>query len=733
MHEEDELIQTFIEEASENFQVIEESLLDLENDPGDSDLINGLFRAMHTIKGSASLVGLEYYSELAHKLENVLSNVRKQESEVPDEVFSALFFGTDVLKQMMEAGDYTGESFQEQIQELNQKIEECEKHFSTSTSKDDSEEHKGEDSSAAATFFPEEDSGAEIFEGEKDGETHYLVLLKFHRDFLESGVDLMMWFMEMEEHGEIISTYLDTEDLPPLHDIDPSLLYIYWIVILKTPQSKEDIEEMFTFVSDQGDLTVKDITNELYYWMQSEKSLKELWEESSLEEEQEEAKEEEETTEAQPQPQAQSGVEQEQQDSQQKPQQKSSQSSAQRKAREQEQANTIRVDAYKLENILNEVAELLIAQSRVKELVLKESSQVSFDVDIYNAFDEVDKIIRYLQEEVMKASMVPIGGTFVKFQRMARDLAKELGKEMEMDISGRETELDKRVIEQMADPLKHIIRNTLDHGLEMPEEREQVGKPRVGTISLNAYHQEGNIVIEIKDDGKGIDKDKVLEKARNRGVIDDDYDIDDNRVYNLLFHPGFSTAEKVSDLSGRGVGLDVVQRNISNLRGSVEIESEKGKGTTFIIKLPLTLAIIDGMVIRLGEERLVLPLNSISEFLKAEEGDIFRAEGKGLILSLRDEYIPYVGLYQLLGLESDYTESTEGIVVVLKDGARKLAILVDEIISQEQVVIKNVKEHMEHVDGIAGATILGDGKVAIILDVASLFRLTKSFSSKVFI
>ncbi len=732
MYEEDELIQTFIEEASENFQVIEESLLDLENDPGDSDLINGLFRAMHTIKGSASLVGLEYYGELAHKLENILSIVRKQESEVPDIVFSALFFGTDVLKQMMEAGDYTGESFQEQIEELNQKIKECESYFNATkeTSKNVSEEHGGEESSAAGNFYSEEDSDVEIFEREDDGEAHYLVLLKFHRDFLESGVDLMMWFMEMEEQGEIISTYLDTADLPPLHDIDPSLLYIYWIVIIKTSQSKEDIEEMFTFVSDQGDLTVRDITNELYYWMQSEKSLKELWEESSFEEEQEEAKEEEKTTEVQPQ--TQSGVNQEQQDSQQKPQQKSSQSSAQRKAREQEQANTIRVDAYKLESILNEVAELLIAQSRVKELVLKESSQVSFDVDIYNAFDEVDKIIRYLQEEVMKASMVPIGGTFVKFQRMARDLAKELGKEMEMDITGRETELDKRVIEQMADPLKHIIRNTLDHGLEMPDEREQVGKPRVGTISLNAYHQEGNIVIEIKDDGKGIDKEKVLEKARDKGVIDADYDIDDNRVFNLLFHPGFSTAEKVSDLSGRGVGLDVVQRNISNLRGSVEIESEKGKGTTFIIKLPLTLAIIDGMVIRLGEERLVLPLNSISEFLKAEEGDIFRAEGKGLILSLRDEYIPFVGLYQLLGLEADHTEPTEGIVVVLKDGARKLAILVDEIISQEQVVIKNVKEHMEQVDGVAGATILGDGKVAIILDVASLFRLTKSFSGKVF-
>ena len=737
MNEEDELIQTFIEEATENFQVIEEGLLDLESSPDDDDLVNGLFRAMHTIKGSAGLVGLEYYSEVAHHLENVLDKVRKHEQEADAEVFSILFKGTDILKQMMENGDYYGESFQDELEDLQNQIKVFSEGGSKGEGKAGETSDSGQKEQSEGQPGDQQEADYDLFHQETfdSDDVFYLVQLKFDQDFFESGVDLLMWFVEMEERGQVVDSYIDTSNLPPLNKLNPDLLYISWLVILKTHQSVDEVGEMFTFISNKENLIIEDITDEIDYWLDSSKNLKELMEERGLSAAGSSSEQSGQVEDSQQQVEANKAASSDSTASAAptaEKQKKDAQASDQRRAREKEQANTIRVDASKLENILNNVAELLIAQSRVKDLVNKETSQVSFDVEIYNAFDEVDKIIRYLQEEVMKASMVPIGGTLVKFQRMARDLAHELGKEMEMVITGRETELDKRVIEQITDPLKHLIRNTLDHGLEMPEDREAVGKSRVGTIGLNAFHQEGNIVIEITDDGRGIDKEKILAKAKEKGIPEADYyDVEDDKVYSLLFHPGFSTAEKVTDLSGRGVGMDVVQRNIQNLRGSVEIESEKGKGSKFIVKLPLTLAIIDGMVIRLGEERLVVPLNSISEFLKVEEGDLRRAEGKGLILSLRDEYIPYVALCDLLGLEAEYTEYTEGIVVVLKDGNRKIAILVDEIISQEQVVIKNVKEHMEHVEGIAGATILGDGRVAIILDVASLFRLTKSYKGKV--
>ena len=305
---------------------------------------------------------------------------------------------------------------------------------------------------------------------------------------------------------------------------------------------------------------------------------------------------------------------------------------------------------------------------------------------------------------------------------MVRDLAREKGKEIELIIKGEETELDKKVIEQIADPLKHLIRNAVDHGLEGPEERKTRGKPAAGTIRLEALHQEGNVVIKISDDGRGIDEEAILKKAREKGFVDAEQRLSSAELHRLLFKPGFSTAHVVSDLSGRGVGLDVVLHNIQSLHGSIEISSEKGRGTSFSIKLPLTQAIIDGMMVRVGEEHFILPLISITEFIKAKPGDVRRVEGKGAVLSLRQEFIPYAGLYQYLQLQPEFEEPEMGILVILQEGRKKLALLVDDILGQEQVVIKNITENMGPIDGIAGATILGDGRVAMILDVASLFR-----------
>ncbi len=700
----EDLIQTFIEETRENLETLEEGLLELERVPDDAQQMDEVFRAMHTIKGGAGLMGFTGISAVAHRLENILDMFRRSGKGLTEDTFGLLLSGTDVIKQMLQSEDTSGESIGEPLEELLTALKVYEENLGLASA-DSSPEQAGQEPQQTQTRF-------------------YKIELKFNQDIFETGTDPLMLLLELEESGTILESHVNVSNLPPLQQLEPHSLNVFWTIFFESDKSQEEIDDIFIFVRDENDVSVEDITEEKELWFQGEKRMGELLVERGLispddvEEVLQKQKrvgelliEEGKLTKGQVEKVVQT----------------------QQKYREQEQTNTIRVDTHKLEEILNNIAELLIAQSRVKELVVNLASEDrSATVEVLNAFQEVDKIIRFLQEEVMNTSMIPIGGTFMRFQRMVRDLARENGKEIELVMQGKETELDKKVIEQIADPLKHLIRNCVDHGLETPEEREKAGKPRQGTIWLNAYHQEGNIVIEISDDGRGIDESRVLEKAQSRGLVDPDRTLSRSEIQRLLFMPGFSTAKEVTDISGRGVGLDVVMTNITNLRGSVDLQSEQGRGTTFSIKLPLTLAIIDGMMVRVGEERFIIPLTSITEFIKARPQDIRQVEGKGLIVHLRKEYIPYTGLFQLLDIEAEYTKPTEGILVIIKEGRKKLAVLVDEIIGQEQVVIKSMKENMEQIDGIAGATILGDGKVAIILDISSLFRLarTKDVSHK---
>ncbi len=687
----EDMLKIFIEETEENLQSLEEGLLELEDNPGDMGLIDLVFRAMHTIKGGAGLMGFTQISQAAHHLENILDQIRQSGEGMPREVFSLMFAGLDVLRQLLESGDPEGTAYQKEVAELIRKA----------------------DLYAAGGETPAE---KEAPPKASPGKRYYKLELKFKPDLFATGTDPLMLLLELEETGVFLENYVNMAKLPPLQELDPQQLYLSWTIFLETGSSKEELENIFIFVADDNEIKIDEITNELDQWFHGEKRTGEMLVERGLisPEEVEEvlAKQKRVGELLVLEGKLASG-------------QVSKVMQTQQRFREQEQANTIRVDTGKLEEILNYIAELLIAQSRVKELVSKMLGERAAVAEVLNAFQEVDKIIRFLQEEVMTTSMIPIGGTFMRFQRMVRDLAREKGKEIELVMSGKETELDKKVIEQITDPLKHLIRNAVDHGLETAEERLAAGKKPQGTIHLNAFHQEGNIVIEISDDGRGINEEAVLAKARERGLVEKDRLPSQAELQRLLFMPGFSTAKEVSDISGRGVGLDVVANNIKNLRGSVELFSERGKGTKFSIKLPLTLAIIDGMMVRVGTERFIIPLTSIMEFIKARQGDIRQAEGKGLIMQLRNEYIPYSALYQLLHLEAEHTRPTEGILVIIKDGQKKMALLVDEIIGQEQVVIKSIKENMEQVDGVAGVTIMGDGKVAIILDVSSLFRLVR--------
>lgn len=328
----------------------------------------------------------------------------------------------------------------------------------------------------------------------------------------------------------------------------------------------------------------------------------------------------------------------------------------------------------------------------------------------------------------MRIRMLPISFAFNRFPRMVHDLGQKLGKKVELKMSGENTELDKTVMEKIGDPLVHLVRNSMDHGIEKPELRMAAGKAETGTIHLNAYHQGGNIVISISDDGAGLNKERIINKARERGLVAADEVLSDEKIHELLFHPGFSTAEIVSDVSGRGVGMDVVRRNIRELGGNIDIVSEQGKGATFTIRLPLTLAILDGQLIRVGEQIYIVPLVSIIESLQVTANKVSSIAGSAELYKLRDDYLPIIRLYNVFSIKPDSTRLVGGLLVVVEGDGQKVGLFIDDLLSQQQVVIKSLETNFRRVDGVSGATILGDGTVALILDIPGLIRYSHSDS-----
>jgi two-component system chemotaxis sensor kinase CheA len=385
---------------------------------------------------------------------------------------------------------------------------------------------------------------------------------------------------------------------------------------------------------------------------------------------------------------------------------------------------SIRVPIEKVDRLINLVGELVSTQSMVAQLV----SGFSMDrlLQLEEAVTLMDRHSRELQERVMAIRMLPIKTLFSRFQRVVRDLAGLAGKQIALEVTGEETELDKTVIEKIGDPMTHLIRNAVDHGIETPEARVSRGKPPAGRLRLSAYQRGGNIYIEVSDDGKGLDRERILQKAVQLDLVRPDKPLSDAEVFSLIFHPGLSTAERITEISGRGVGMDVVKRNIEALKGTISIDSEKGKGTCFRIKLPLTLAILDGLALQVGQQNYIVPLVSIVESVRPQPGDVRTVLGKGEVINVRGEYLPLLRLYEIFGIESTVTDPVRGLVVITDDGSGKLAFLVDELLGQFQVVIKSLESNFRKVFGIAGATILGDGRVALILDVAGLQQLTRT-------
>ncbi len=384
---------------------------------------------------------------------------------------------------------------------------------------------------------------------------------------------------------------------------------------------------------------------------------------------------------------------------------------------------SIRVDVDKVDQLINLIGELVITQAMLAQSA-SELDPVQFE-RLHNGLAQLERNTRDMQESVMSIRMMPISVVFSRFPRVVRDLAQKLGKQIELKTIGEGTELDKSLIERISDPLTHLVRNSLDHGVEMPEDRIAKGKSATGTITLKAYHQSGNIVIEVGDDGAGLNRQKIMSKAREKGIAVHDQ-MSDNEVWLLIFEPGFSTADVVTEVSGRGVGMDVVKRNISAMGGRVEIESMTGIGTRMTVRLPLTLAILDGMSVAAGKETYIIPLGYVIESLQAERGMIKSVSGVERLIKVRDEYLPVVALYEVFGIPNTITRLDQGIMVVLEADGVKAALFIDALVGQHQVVIKSLESNYRKVAGISGATIMGDGHVALILDVAALVQMAKT-------
>ncbi|WP_415908127.1 chemotaxis protein CheA [Oleiharenicola sp. Vm1] len=380
---------------------------------------------------------------------------------------------------------------------------------------------------------------------------------------------------------------------------------------------------------------------------------------------------------------------------------------------------TVRVNTEKLDSLMDVVGELVIVQSQLIESargICDDGSPMQRNVS------QLSRIAKELQHTAMSLRMIPIKPTFQKMERLSRDLARNFGKKVHFQVSGEDTELDRTVVEEIADPMVHMVRNALDHGLELPDVRVAAGKPEQGTVHLSAYHQGSNIVIELQDDGRGIDPDKIFKKAVEKGIVAANAGLTREECYALIFAPGFSTAEKVTAVSGRGVGMDVVKRNIEKLRGKIEITSEVGKGSTFKIKLPLTMAIIDGLVVRVGADKFILPSTSVQMAMRPQKDAITTVHGTGEVLELRGKILPLHRLHRRFGIPADATQPWDGIVVIVEHSGRVSALLVDEMVSKQEVVIKNLGAFMQSLPGVAGGAILGDGNIALILDPASLLQ-----------
>ena len=704
----------FFEEASEHLAIVEEGLLALEQYPEDLELLNKIFRSAHSIKGTSGMFGFNAVAQFTHKMETLLDLLRNGRKIAAPQIADLLLHSTDCLKTLIDAAKSGSPVDDEIVQRLTGEL------AAASDIKVEAKVEGGPSQSSLTSALT----------------STFLIAWTPPEWLFQRGLDPVQFFKELGHLGALSEVTVNTSRLPELAMTDPETCYLAWTMKLETPKDRKVIEAVFEFVREDSVLTIEKVEVKAEVEKHSERSgspsaspspcepgelkpLGELLVESGAVSR--------ETLDKALSQQKRVGeilIEQQvvtpQQVEQALQKQKQQESAAQAKKTD---TASIRVDTAKIDKLINLVGELVITQSMLSDLSARfEMSQLAV---LLERVAQLERNTREIQERVMSIRMLPIGSAFSRFPRLVRDLSGKSGKKIQLVLSGEETELDKTVIESIGDPLTHLVRNSADHGLEPPEERLAAGKDDQGTIHLNAFHEGGNICITVEDDGRGLNRDKILAKAIKSGLISEQDKLTDDQIWPLIFRPGFSTAETVTDVSGRGVGMDVVKRNLEALGGTVSIKTVPGKGTTFTLKLPLTLAIIEGMTIRVGHETYILPMLSIVESIQPKTGRVKTIVGKGEVMNVRGTYHPMMRLYEVFGLEPEHKDPAKAILLILETEGERVAVMVDEILGQQQVVIKSMEQNFRKVEGIAGATILGDGTVGFILDVRGLLELAR--------
>jgi two-component system chemotaxis sensor kinase CheA len=698
---------TYVIESLELLGDMEEKLMELENNTDDVDLLNAIFRCVHSIKGGAGAFGLTQIAGFTHEFEFLLDELRERRIAVDERIMDVLLRGRDVVERLVHAArgsedlpEDFGSDVLEEIVEINasRKAGADAAKPAPKAKKEPAKKAKASDS--APTPVAEEEI------------VMYTVHFTPHENLIKTGNEPALLLRELARLGTL-TTRCQFDHVPFLKDLDPDNCYLHWVLDLDSSAPESRIKEVFEFVEDECDLTIDMLGG---FCMPSPVSAaQDEIANTGSDAVAVVATPSEELTPPRPAAPAKSTA-------------RPAGDAEDAKAASAAASTSIRVDIDKVDRLVNMVGELVITQGML-QLQARNMPKDMFP-EIQLGVEELAQHTRELQEAVMAVRMQPVKSIFSRMPRIVRDLSKKLDKEMHLEMIGENTEVDKTIIESLADPLTHMIRNSIDHGIEHPDKRVANGKPREGVIILKAGNHGGRIEITIEDDGGGINRERVHQLAIEKGLIRADDNLTPEEIDHLVFAPGFSTAKEVSDISGRGVGMDVVRRNIESIGGTVMVQNRPGKGSKFVISLPLTLAILDGMAVKTGGEQYIIPIANIIETLQPHVSAFNRLATGVDVLNVRGEFVPLVYLYQMFNIRGAITEASEALVVLVENGKEKFGIIVDELIGQQQVVIKSLEENTDPVEGISGATILGDGNVSLILDTAALYRLGVESSRK---
>ncbi len=693
----DDLKKTFFDECDEAMQQIEIGLTDIRSGEGNDETINAVFRGVHSVKGGAGIFGFEQLVGFAHVFETVLDGLRNGSLSATPENLDVLLSASDVLSdlvQMSRSGQPIADGFGAEVRSgLEQIIE------------------QGGGGGHGDGVAPADFEGLDFMpvavdlddiaaDQPADGQRVYDITFRPKPEMLKKANEPLYVLRELRKLGDI-ELIANADNLPALTEIETDVPYMWWSATLRTEATREQVDEVFEFVSGDCDLTIEDRTPAplaMPIDIPAATAAMPTIDAPPLAPEMPAAK-----VEAKPvvaaDPAAAGGA-----------------------GRSKPAATTTRIELERIDRVVNMVGELVISQAMLGQIVqdLPETTSMR----LIQILDEVAHHTRELKDSVMSMRAQPVGSVFQRMPRLVREVAAKTHKKVRLETHGETTEVDRSIIERLGDPLTHIIRNSVDHGVEAPAARLAAGKPEEGVVRLSAEHRGGRIVIEIKDDGAGVNSERVLKIAREKGLVGPDDQLTDDEVNNLIMMPGFSTAETISDISGRGVGMDVVRSNIQDLGGRITLKSVRGQGMTIQLALPLTLAVMDGMVIKTGTQTYVMPLSAIVECLRPSRGEISALIGTHGMLQLRGEFVPIVMLGDLLGIGSSAGANTERVVIITDTGeGSRIGLVVDELLGHQQVVIKSIEESYGAVPGIAAATILGNGRVAFILDVEKLSEL----------